>query len=156
MPATRSSRRSKKTTTEAVPKTPDVVLELERREQGVMAEEGESADNMTGIEEGSNPEEMNESENSGRNKSEGATTNGYDAPKLTMEERKAKLAQLRKKIVCPLSTFHSPPRLYFLHPYHNTRPHCDPFNRPLLQKQTAPLSLKRAPKPSSPYEMLQD
>ena len=64
----------------------------------------ESVDKMTGVEENSSPEE-NGNEDGEQQASEGTTSNGSDAPKLTMEERKAKLAQLRKKIVRPCATF---------------------------------------------------
>jgi hypothetical protein len=151
MPATRNSKRKTKTTAKQVSKIPEVAQEPEQgEEQGVVAEVAEAAeefvDQMTGVEEGSNPEENgNGNGNDGQERSEGATTNGSDAPKLTMEERKAKLTQLRKKIVRLFVI------LYFLHPSYRIL-----LNRLPLQKPTAPLLLKRVPKPKSPHETPQD
>jgi pre-mRNA-splicing factor SYF2 len=97
MPATRTSRR-KKSTAKQVSEIPETSQEPE---QEVAAEAAEQfVDRMTGTEKGSNSED-NESGNGndGQGGSEAGTPNGSDVLKLTMEERKAKLAQLRKKIV---------------------------------------------------------
>lgn len=106
MPVTRSSKRNKKSTDKRTSEIPEVAQEPESGEEVVITEAVEQfVDKMTGIEEaqgGSSPED------NGRREENDDATNGSDAPKLTMEERKAKLAQLRKKIV-RLFTIH-----YFL------------------------------------------
>ncbi|KAF8236127.1 SYF2-domain-containing protein [Tricholoma matsutake] len=96
MPVTRSSKRNKKSTDKRTSEIPEVAQEPESGEEVVITEAVEQfVDKMTGIEEaqgGSSPED------NGRREENDDATNGSDAPKLTMEERKAKLAQLRKKI----------------------------------------------------------
>jgi hypothetical protein len=86
---------------------PEVAQEPEQGQKGgKVAEVAEAAeefvDKMMGIEENPRPEETSVTENDGQEGSDGTTANGSDAPRLTMEERKTKLIQLRKKIVCLL------------------------------------------------------
>jgi len=76
-------------------------LTLEERE--TVADVGEKfGDKMADIEDDPREETNGNEDGSGREGSEGARTsngsNGSDTPRLTMEERKAKMAQLRKKI----------------------------------------------------------
>jgi hypothetical protein len=143
---TKSSKRSKKSTAEAVFQTPEVPHELEQEKEGTVAEVAEAAeesnDGMKGIEEDSRPEETGEVENDGQGGVDGAATH---VPRLTMEERKTKLIQLRKKIVCLLFIFYT----YDVDLIINT-------TRPPLQRPTAYPSLKRARKPKSAYGMQRD
>jgi pre-mRNA-splicing factor SYF2 len=108
MPATRTSKRSKKSTAKVVEELPEARQEPEpeperEEEQGMMVDMAEAAekfvDKMMGVENGSSTEVNGGGDDDGERR-EDATTNGSDPPKLTMEERKAKLALLRKKIVC--------------------------------------------------------
>ena len=102
MPATRTSKRKQKSTAKPMLEMPEVAQEPEQGEQDIMGEVAklaeESVDEMTRIEEDPIPSENGNE--GGRQASESTTSNGSEAPKLTMEERKAKLTQLRKKIVC--------------------------------------------------------
>ena len=106
MPATRTSKRSKKSIAKEVEKLPEVGQEPEperEEEQGMTADVAEAAEGFVDsmmVVESSSSTEVNGGVNDGGEGREGTTTNGSDAPKLTMEERKAKLALLRKKIVC--------------------------------------------------------
>lgn len=111
MPASRTSKRTKsKKAVEEVPedpqqpeegssKLPEVVAEVATNVAEVAANVTEAAeefvDKMTGIEENGKAATEGEEEETGDAK----MTNGSEAPKVTMEERKARMEQLRKKIV---------------------------------------------------------